>query len=129
MCNGTTITSSSYCDPLVNHLKPANRSKQRGLLTTCVLLLHYIARLHIAHETVPNISDLRFECLHPPHSTHLGPSDFHVFGALKEELSRRKFGSAEVQEAVHDRLCQQPKDFFFKGDLCFSKPLERMYCT
>jgi len=38
-----------------------------------------------------------------------------VFGALEEELSGRKFESAEVQEAVHDRLCQQPKDFFSRG--------------
>jgi hypothetical protein len=100
----------------VNHLKPEIRSKRRGLLATCVLLLHDIARPHTAHATVANINDLRSECLlHPLHSTHLGPSDFHVFEALKVELSGRKFRSDEVQEAVYDRLCQQPKDFFQGG--------------
>jgi histone-lysine N-methyltransferase SETMAR len=80
------------------------------------LLLHDIARPHTAQATVANISYLRFEyLLHPPHSTHLAPSDFHVFRALKDELSGRKFGSDEVQEAVHDRLCQQPEDFFQGG--------------
>lgn len=116
MSNETTITSSSYCDLIVNHPKPAIRYKRRGLLTTCVLLLHDIARPHTVHATVANINDLSSECLlHPPHSTHLALSDFHVFWALKEELSGRKFGSDEVQEAVYDRFCQQPKDFFHGG--------------
>jgi len=97
MSNGTTITSSSYCDLIVNHLKPAIRSKRRRLLTTCVLLLHDFVRPHTVHATVANISYLRSECLlHPSHSTHLAPSNFHVFWALKEELSGRKFGSDEV---------------------------------
>jgi len=68
MSNETTITSSSYCDLIVNHPKPAIQYKRRGLLTTCVLLLHDIARPHTAHATVANINDLRSECLlHPPH--------------------------------------------------------------
>jgi len=114
MSNGTTITSSPYCDLLVSQLKRAIRSKRRGLITTCVLLLHDIARPHTAHATVANISDLCSErLLHPPHSIHFAPSDFQVSGALKGELSGRKFGSDEVQEAVHNRLCQQSKDFFF----------------
>lgn len=129
MSNGTTITSSSYCDLIANHLKPEIQYKRRGLLTTCVLLLHDIARPYTVHATVANINDPRSECLlHPPHSTHLAPSDFHVCWALKEELSGRKFGSNEVQEAVYDRLCHQPRDLFH-GDSSFTKALERMYGT
>jgi histone-lysine N-methyltransferase SETMAR len=118
MSKGTTITRSSYCDLLVNHLKPAIRSKHRGLLTTGVLLLHDNAWPHTAHATVAKIKDLHFQCLpHPPYSPDLEPSDFHVFGALEGELSGRKFRSDEVQEAVHNWLCKQPKDFFLKSDL------------
>jgi len=92
MSNGTTITNSSCCDLIVNHLNPAIRSKRRGQLTTCVLLLHDIARPHSAHATVANIGDLRFECLHPPHSTHLAPSYFHVFRALKGNCLEERSG-------------------------------------
>jgi histone-lysine N-methyltransferase SETMAR len=114
---GATITSASYCDLLENQLKPAIRTKRRGLLNTGVLLLHDNARPHTAHATVAKIKDLRFECLpHPPYSPDLAPSDYHVFGALKEELSGRKFKSdEEVQAAVHDWLQRQPKDFFSRG--------------
>jgi hypothetical protein len=39
-----------------------------------------------------------------------------VFGALKGELSGRKFRSdKKVQVAMHDWLCKQPKDFFSRG--------------
>jgi histone-lysine N-methyltransferase SETMAR len=34
MSKGTTVTSATYCDLLRNHLKPAIRSKRRGLLNT-----------------------------------------------------------------------------------------------
>jgi hypothetical protein len=42
---------------------------------------------------VAEIRDLYFECLpHPPYSPDLAPSDFHVFGAQKEELSEESSG-------------------------------------
>ena len=94
MSKGITVTSASHCDLLVNHLKPAIRSNRLGLLTTGILLLNDNARPHTAHSTVAKIKDLHFECLpHPPYSPVLAPSDFHVLGALKEELSGRKFRS------------------------------------
>ena len=57
------------------------------------------------HATVAKIKDLHFECLsHPPYSPDIAPSNCRVFGALKEELSGRKFRFDEVQEAVYDWL-------------------------
>jgi histone-lysine N-methyltransferase SETMAR len=82
MSKGTTVTSSSYCDLLVNHLKPAVIFKHCGLLTTGVLLLHDNARPHTAYAMVAKIKDFHFECLHHPlYLTDLAPSNFHVFGA------------------------------------------------
>jgi hypothetical protein len=52
---GTTITSSSYCDLLVNHLKPEIPSNCHGLLTTSVLLLHDNFRANTAHATAAKI--------------------------------------------------------------------------
>jgi len=113
----TTVTSATYTDLLNNHLKPAIRTKRRGLLSAGVLLQHDNARPHSARATMKTIDDLRFKCLpHPPYSPDLAPSDFHVFGPLKEHLGGQKFKSDEgVQSAVHEWLQSQPKEFFSRG--------------
>ena len=42
------------------------------------------------------------------------PSDFHVLGPLKEAMGGKSFRSdEEVQQAVHEWLRSQPKEFFF----------------
>jgi len=115
MLRENTVTSATYADILKNHLCPAIKSKRHGLLSTGVLLQHDNARPHTAHSTVATIQDLSFECLpHLLYSPDLTPSDFHVFGPLKEVMGGKSFRSdEEVQEAVHEWLHSQPKDFFF----------------
>jgi hypothetical protein len=57
---------------------------------------------------------LRFQILqHPPYSPDLSPSDYHVFGPLKDALRGRRFGNDDgVKEAVHSWLTTQPRTFF-----------------
>jgi len=116
MPRGNTVTSATYAD-LKNRLHPAIKSKQHGLLSTGVLLQHYNAWPHTARSTVATIQDLSFECLpHPPYSPDLTPSDFHVFGPLKEAMGGKSFRSdEEVQQALQEWLCCQLKDFFPRG--------------
>jgi len=97
-----TVTSAQYSDMLVNELKPAIRSKRRGLLSKRVLLLHDNARPHTAKHTVDTLRAMKFEVLkHPPYSPDLAPSDFHLFGPMKEHLWGQKFADYnEVMEAV-----------------------------
>jgi hypothetical protein len=46
-------------------------------------------------------SDGLFFPTHPPYSPVLAPSDFHLFGALKDAISGKVFGSDdEVTEEV-----------------------------
>ena len=72
---------------LVNELKPAIRLKRQKLL-----LLHDIARPHKAAHTVDTLGFLKFEALkHQPQGPKLAPSDFHLFGPLKERLRGQKF--------------------------------------
>jgi hypothetical protein len=54
-------------------------------------------------------------CLpHLLYSPDLTPSDFQVFGQLKEAKGGKSFGSdEEVQQAVQEWLQSQPKEFFF----------------
>jgi hypothetical protein len=84
------------------------------LLTTGVCLLHDNVRPHTATATASTIEELWFEYFpHPPYPTDLVPSDFHVFGPLKDVLSGTQFwDDDEVQLAVHKWLRTHPKDFF-----------------
>jgi hypothetical protein len=102
---------------LKNHLWPAIRSKRRGRLTTVVILQHDNARPHTARATVATITDLHFDNLpHPPYSPGLAPSDYHMFGPLKEAMGGKKFRSdEEVHQAVHEWLRIRPQEFFSRG--------------
>jgi histone-lysine N-methyltransferase SETMAR len=102
-------------------LRPAIKSKRRGLLIIGVLLQHDNPRLHNARSTVATIQDLSFECLpHPPYSPDLAPSDFHVLGPLKEAMGDKSFRSdEEVQQAVHEWLHSQPINVFLEVSMHF----------
>jgi histone-lysine N-methyltransferase SETMAR len=94
---GQTVTSAWYSDVLVNKLKPAIRSKRWGLLSKRLLLLHDNAHPHMAAPTVDTLRALKYEVLkHPPYSPDLAPSDFHLFGPMKEHLQGQKFADDEV---------------------------------
>ena len=110
------MTSATYSNLLRENLKPAIRQKRRGLLTTGVCL-HDNAKPHTATATVSTIEELRFECIpHPPYSPDLAPSDFHVFGPLKDALGGTQFrDDDEVRSAVHEWLRTRPKEFFSRG--------------
>ena len=51
---GTTVTSASYSDLLKNHLRPAIKSKRRGLLSSGVLLQHDNARPTLPYNSCNN---------------------------------------------------------------------------
>ena len=117
MPRGITVNGATYSNLPKNHLRPAIKSKRCRLLSTGVLLQHDNARTHTACSAVATIRDLSFECLpHPLYSPDLAPSDFHVFGPLKEVMGGKSFRSdEEVQQAVHEWLRSHPKDFFSRG--------------
>ena len=86
-----TVTSARYSDMLVNELKPAIRSKRRRLLSKRVFLLRDNVCPHTDAQTVDTLRALKFEVLkHPPYSPDLAPSDFHLFGPMKEHLRSQK---------------------------------------
>ena len=110
---GRMINSARYSDLLANNLKPAVHTKRRGLLLKKVLLLYDNARPHMASQTTETINHLGFEVLdHPAYSPDLAPSDYHLFGPLKNALRGRRFSTdKEVREVVHKWLRDQPKTF------------------
>jgi len=71
----------------------------------------------MAAHTVDTLRALKFEVLkHPPYSLDLAPSDFHLFGQMKEYLRGHKFADDnKVMEAVQSWLKAMPKIFFLDG--------------
>jgi len=112
--HGQAVSSARYCAMLEEKLKPAIRSKHRGMLTDGVVLHRDNARPHTAAATVETIRKLKFELLpHPAHCTDLAPSDYHIFGKIKNALRGRRFANdEEVKDAVHTWFGAQPRTFF-----------------
>ena len=82
-----------------------------------MILLQDNARPHTAARTLAKIEYLGWKLLtHPPYSPDLAPSDFHLFGPLKESMKGIHFQTdKEVKAAVnnwakdpvHGILCQR----------------------
>jgi histone-lysine N-methyltransferase SETMAR len=100
--HGETVNSAKYYALLQDQLKPAIHHKQWGLLSKGVPLLHNNARLHTATATVQTVRWLGFELLpHLPYSPNLVPSDYHIFGSLKETPHGHRFGlHGDVHQVV-----------------------------
>jgi len=92
MSGGNTVNSATYADLLKNHLRPAIKSKRRGLLSTGVLLQYDSARPHTARSTVATIQDLSFQCLsHPQYSPDLAPKWFSCLWTAQRGDGRQVF--------------------------------------
>jgi len=80
--------------------------------------LHDNARPHTADYTVETLHKLKFEVLaRPPYRPDLAPSDYQLFGPLKEALRGRRFTSdQELKEAALAWLAAYPKTIFFSSE-------------
>ena len=57
------------------------------------------SRVHTAHETLMCLNDCGFtRMIHPPYSPDLAPSDFWLFGFLKEKMKGENFDTFEELE-------------------------------
>ena len=72
---------------------------------------------HVAAHTMDTTQKLKWNVLpHPPYSPDLVPSDYHLFGPLKERLGGKIFrDNEEVIQNVQEWLHWQPKHFFLSG--------------
>ena len=97
LLNGQTMNAECYSSLLVQ-LMGILKEKYREKVTKGVLFLHYNAPAHRALATEKKLAYLGFQCLdHPPYSSYLAPSDYHLFPGLKKQLKGRHFSShAEV---------------------------------
>jgi hypothetical protein len=87
----------------------------------------WVARSQLVKKfTSETLQQLKFKVLdHPAYSPDLAPSDFHLFGPLKETLRGRRLAEDdEVKEAVDDWLLTQPKQLWQHEKAC--GPLDKM---
>ena len=117
MPRGNTVSSATYADLLKNHLRPAIKSKRRGLPSIGVLLQHDNPQPHTAGSTVAKIQDL---C--PSSVFHIRrtlqtspPNDFHVFGPLKKAIGGKSFRSDESRRCMSGCALNQKTFFFSRG--------------
>jgi histone-lysine N-methyltransferase SETMAR len=110
------MISVSCCEVLLK-LRDAIRRKPPGQLTRRVLLHHDNGRHHTDPATQERIQELQWELLEgPPYSPDLAPSDFHLFGLLRNHLGDKRFvDDGEVKTEVRKWLRQQSKDFYAAG--------------
>ena len=113
---GQTINADRYAVTLQN-LKQAIRNKRTGRLTKGVCLLRDNARPHIARKILELLTKFGWDILdHPAYSPDLAPSDYHVFPALKEHLSGKRFeDDEEVTEAVNCFLREAGRNWYDAG--------------
>jgi histone-lysine N-methyltransferase SETMAR len=111
---GETINSIQYQETL-KKLAAAIHRKRPGSRST--ILHHDNARPHTAHATVAAVEAKGWAILpHPPYSPDLAPSDFHLFGPLKDYLRGQKFEDDEaIKAAVRLWIRQCDADFFKNG--------------
>ena len=116
MPKGTTINSDAYIDTL-RKLKAKLRRVRPHLDMSKVLLQHDNAKPHTSLKTREVIASFGWTTVtHPPYSPDLAPSDYHLFGPLKEGVRGQHFTSdQEVKHAVRNWLKMQPADFYKAG--------------
>ena len=78
-----TINSNKYCSQL-DQLKAALDEKRPELVNRKRIIFHHDnSRLHVSLMTRQKLLQLGWEVLiHPPYSSDIAPSDFHLFRSL-----------------------------------------------
>jgi len=77
------IINTEYYSSLLVQVKDILKEKRREV-TKGVFFLHDNAPAHRALATQKRLAYLGFQCLdHPPYSSDLAPSDYHLFPGLK----------------------------------------------
>ena len=116
MLKGTTITGESYAT-LLEKVAHKLRESRSHLQRKTIILHHDNAPAHKSAKVTAKIEELGIRTLpHPPYSPDLAPSDYFLFGSLKNFLAGNRFSSEEeVIYAVNDYFRTKTSDYFSAG--------------
>ena len=107
----------------VSHGSAVNIVNELGFAKVCarwvprqLLDFHKQARFEACSELIECHRSDKIPYSRPPYSPDLAPSDYHLFGPLKEGVRGQHFTSdQEVKHAVRNWLKMQPADFYKAG--------------
>ncbi|PNF18373.1 hypothetical protein B7P43_G13494 [Cryptotermes secundus] len=110
---GQTINAAHYVQTL-HKLRRAVCDKPPG---RNIIILHNNVHPHTAHLTLEAIAKMGWEVLpRLSYSTDLAPSNYHLFGFVKDQLRGQRFETREaVQKAVHQCLRMAGTEFYRRG--------------
>lgn len=110
---GQTINAARYVQTL-KKLRRALRDKRPGKK---IVLQQDNARPHSARCTMEQIEKMGWKLLpYPAYSPDLAPSDYHLFGFVKEQMRGQHYETREdVQAAVRQCLRRAGTEFYRKG--------------
>lgn len=111
------MIADRYCETL-RKLLHAIQNKRRGILTTCVVLLHANARPHTARRIAAVLTEFGWELFdHPAYSPNLA-SDSYVFLQLKKFLSSgERFGNGEELQTSVTRWFHSHAAQFYDSEI------------
>ena len=109
MPRGNTVNSAMYADLLKNHLHPAIKSKQCGLLSTGVLLQHDNAGPLLSVQLLQQSKICPSSVFHICHTCQTSPPV--TFMSL--DRSKRQVFQVRRKQAVHEWLSAET--FFSRG--------------
>jgi len=122
---GQTITAARYVQTL-HKLRRELRDRSLGL----IIILHDNTRPHATRLTSEATAKMGWEVLlQPSYSPDLAPSDYHLFGFVKDQLRGRYETTEAIQKAVHQCLWMAGTEFYrrgiFKLPECWEKCVQR----
>ena len=112
-----TVTKELYRDQLDRVNDGISRLWLSHLRRKGAILQHDKARPHISIKVQQKILQLGWEVLsHPPYSSDILPSDYHLFRSLQHHLTRQEFKDEEtVRESISSFIASKPMKFISDG--------------
>jgi len=120
---GQTITAACYVQTLHNLLR-ALHDKRPG---QNIIILHDKTCPHAAHLTSEAVAKMEWEVFpHPSYSPDLAPSNYHLFGFVKDQLRGQHYETTEaIQKAVRQCLQMAGTEFYRQGIFKFPERWEK----
>ncbi|KAJ4432397.1 hypothetical protein ANN_21016 [Periplaneta americana] len=94
------------CETLLQHYEAIGDGFLKRIVTGEKCWVHHFqpGTKRASKDVGTGVAQLAKCVLHLAYSLDLAPSDYHVFGPLKETLGGKKFHNGEVKEMVHEWL-------------------------
>ena len=116
-CPPKQTINAAYYSSLLQTVHSKLPRVRPGMIHKCPLFLHDNARVHTTKVFMAKLHDLKWQLLsHPAYSPDVAPSNFHLFGLLKDPLCGRRFGcESELKSSVNEVVRTMSKDWFEEG--------------